>query len=394
MTPEQARAELARRKAEKVQSPAKSPYSFLRGGAEFVGNLGGQALGGTIGSAGGPLGSVAGRVIGGTLGNVAGTMAPDILKQLGKPMTGTPMVPMSPSIDQPSVSPQQLLQSAKEGAISSGLPDVLKGVGKLRRVISPNSGLLRGLSEGAEALTGQSASEFVNLTKKPRAILYRWMGGYKGAQRTWDSFARHAEEKLKIPASMLDFGRKETTASIKRSVDDLMDLPPQAIKALKTHDLIKQIRGISKFMKDPPSGTIGFGEYLGFKRKLLSELEERSAKGGDELATMWRKVGESQLAQSFHTPAFGLLPKAGDEKAAGYKAFYELRRLFPFMVGGGAYAASHNPLLGALGLIMSPMALGAPFAAGGAAVKAANKPAVVTGATKALMELRKMIESE
>lgn len=364
----------------------------VKGIAETVGMLGGQTAGAALGALGGPAAPVtipAGRFIGGTLGNVAGTAAPEMLKNAFQ--TGRYALSMghAPKPTMPNLDPKELFQSLKEGAQASALGEALpmafKAGGAMRRAVSKDFGIGKGLSEVAEALTGQEANEFGNLTKKPRALLYRWMGGYKGAGRAWQGF-KDVLEKKGIPAESVEFGARETNASVKNSVFDLMDMAKatkdKIIKQLPTAHVIKMMRATQEVIGSPET-TRGFGDLKAFRGKLMAEMAER----GDDIAEAWKDVSSSQLAKSFHTPAFGLLPKAGD-KAQGYKAFYEIRRMLPFLVGG-AGAASGHPSAAGLGLLFSPLAMGIPFAATGTAVKAALEPRAISTGVKALQNWRK-----
>lgn len=361
----------------------------VRGLSETVGMTAGQFGGQALGAPAGPMGMAAGRFLGGTAGHVAGTAAPEMIKHGADSLKYLATMGRTERPKAPNVSPEALLDSAKRGGQASAFGEILPGAfkagGMLRRAVSKETGTLKGLSGIADALTGQDANEFVELTKKPRALLYRWMGGFKGSSRAWGDFGKTLEKKG-IPPEAVEFGPRETTASIKGAFLDLMDISDKTkdkiLKQLPTAHLIKMMRAGSDIISDPAT-TRGFGQIKGFRQRLMAEVAERS----DEIAEAWKDVASSQLAKSFHTPAFGLLPKAGD-KAQGYKAFYEIRRMLPLIIGG-AGAAQGSPGMAALGLLFSPLAMGIPFAAGGAAVKASLNPMMMSNAVKALQNFRK-----
>lgn len=367
-----------------------------QGASEFAGMLGGQALGGAMGAPGGPPGMAAGRLLGGTAGNVLGTaaapMIPEVLKSLGN--TGQMLAGRMPTnkVNMPEMaSGKELVQSAKEGAQAStfaeALPMAFRGGGMLRKAVSKDSGTLKGIAGLVEGLTGQDAQEYINLVDKPRAILYRWMGGYKGASRAWNEFT-DLLEKRQIPKEAVEFGYRETPASVKNHVFDLMDMAKatkdKIMAQIPTAHVIKMMRATQEVIGNPET-TRGFGELKGFRQKLVGELAKRD----DEIAKSWQQVANSQLSKSFHGTGFGLVAKAGKDKAAGFKLFYELRRMLPVLVGAGLGASGHPEAGLGLGALFSPQMMGLPFAAGGLATKAMQSPATVASGVKLLQKMRK-----
>lgn len=344
----------------------------------------GGALGAMTSPVTGPVGPMAGRMAGGTAGNVAGGMGGDLLRT----MMGTqPAKKMFTNVP----------QEAKEGAVASAFGEMLPGGFKLGKKlvgkVSADTGLTRGLSQLSESLTGQPSVEFRNLINKPRAILYRWMGGYKGTSRAWKGFTDVLEKKG-IPAGSVEFGARETMSSIKNSILDTIDMAKATknalLKRMPTEQLIKTIRGISHVIDDPAT-THGWGEYKGLRQAVMRELASR----GDDIAEAWKDVAASELSKSFHSPTFGLLPKLGGstEKAQGYKVLYELRRMIPILLGATG-AATHSGVTAGLGALFSPMIQGLPYAAAGAFGKALESPVVVSSGVKAIQKLREQMRDQ
>lgn len=359
---------------------------------QTAGQYGGQALGTAAMPAlapfigpGAAAAPAAGRMIGGTLGNVAGTVAPEMLKNMYGMGKFALTAGRSPFPKPPHLDPHEIWQSAKEGAQASAMgeafPAVFKGAGMLRRGVSKNMGLLHGMAEGSEFFTGQPAQEFLNLIKKPRAILYKWMGGFKGSTRAWNEFTGFLEKKG-IPREAVEFGPRETPASIKSTVLGLNDIVKSTkgkiLKQLSDADLVKQMRAINDVIESPET-TRGWGELRNLRQQLMSEFETRDS----DLVKAWKQVQSSQLSKSFHTPLFGLLPKKGKSGTA-----YMIRHALPLLVGAGAASTGHPEY--ALGsLAFSPLAMGIPYALGGAAVKGAMNPKVITSAVSALQKFRR-----